>query len=154
MSLHRALALALPIASIAIVEPALAQPLPAQIPLPPLPLPQAPMVAPVQPYGAPAMPAPIAPPEPRSTTMMVAGIVMSALGGAMLHAAALYPVLHEDNCFGSSCSNERAVSGGFVLAGAALIAVGVPLLVIGAKHVRPPPTSRGTIGARGFAISF
>ncbi|MFT3776382.1 MAG: hypothetical protein QM820_64385 [Minicystis sp.] len=118
-------------------------------PVMPAPPPAAP------PLGLAAAPVPCAPPmEPRSTPMMIGGIVMTATGGALLHFAALYPVLHDDGCFGGSCSNDRSVAGGLALAGVVAVAVGVPLLVLGSKHVPVRAAALGGPSGSGWAWRF
>jgi hypothetical protein len=102
----------------------------------------------------PPPPVQVVPTEPRSSTMMIGGIVMAATGGALLHFAALYPVLHEDSCSGGACSNERSISGGMALAGVVAIAVGVPLLVVGARQVPVRAALLGAPGGAGWVWRF
>ena len=127
-------------------------PPPGALPAPP------PSTAPALPPGAVtlapvAQPAPCpVPTEPRSASMMIGGIVMTAVGGALLHLAALYPVLHENN--GCSSCSTRGVSGGLALGGAVAVVVGIPLLVYGTKHVPVRPGAAGGPGGAGWVWTF
>jgi|HubBroStandDraft_6_1064221.scaffolds.fasta_scaffold574407_2 hypothetical protein len=78
--------------------------------------------------------------------MMVGGIVIAATGGALLNIAALLPVL--------TGTSERSAAGGMFLGGAVAIAVGVPLMIIGGKHVPVQTAWTGAPGAKGWTWSF
>jgi drug/metabolite transporter (DMT)-like permease len=90
---------------------------------------------------APGPPPPVVLSERRSPGMMIAGIALAGLGGVGLAGGAIL-VLNSDvviDCSpGFACQNhdsQRATGYALMLVGAAGIAVGIPLIVIGAKRV-------------------
>jgi hypothetical protein len=105
-----------------------------------------------------AAPAPPPPPvalEPRNPTLMIGGIVIAAVGGAALHVAAILPVLQDTgNCAGSGCPSDRNAVGAMFLGGLVAIAVGIPLMVVGGKHVPVHTAWMGAPGSKGWAWSF
>jgi hypothetical protein len=101
-------------------------------------------------YGQPG--GPMAPPEPkerRSTGMMVTGIVLAGIGGlGFIVGVAVYSTaesrisdcayVYDYGAYGScdDDSDERQAAGiGMMIAGGALLAVGIPLAVVGGRKV-------------------
>jgi hypothetical protein len=183
--LLRALALAVSVAATLSPSSAFAAPPPTTPAVaPPLdPAPAAPIVAPLPPppypvlppgYGVPAYGAPLgayAPPQPvmkRNVPVMVAGIGVLVLA-AGLFAGAVVEVM-DGICItlgsGPSCPDTSPAVIGLSIGGVVALAVGIPMVVLGAKRVPmnadPPvmlepkglPAWAGAPAGRGWAWRF
>jgi len=95
------------------------------------------------------------PTERRSIGMMAAGIVMVSVSpiplvGALIYAAEGatcdgYDLASDGTYDNPNCSRNNAAAVGLTLTGLALIGVGVPLIVIGAKRVPVKPAVEATV---------
>ena len=114
-------------------------------------------------YGPPPGygPQPMAPAmERRSTGMMVGGIVLLSAGGLAMVIGSSLALTSTSSCtfqgFCSSNDGAQAAGYGVLIGGAVALAVGIPLLIYGAKKVpaqpdATAPTARAWIGAPGGA---
>jgi hypothetical protein len=88
------------------------------------------------PPGAYALPPPM---QRQSTGAMVGGIVGISLGGVLLLSAAVAAALADscsvDNNGFTTCSSNEGAAIGLTVAGIVLIAVGIPLVIYGARRV-------------------
>ena len=98
---------------------------------------------------------PLAPPvmERRSTAAMVSGIVLTSLGGASViyvGMAAMSGCSEPDTSTtgpstgGGNCEHHDNIVRGTLIGGAVAVAIGIPLLIYGAKRV-PAESTQGAI---------
>jgi hypothetical protein len=86
------------------------------------------------------------PKERNSTGMMVTGIVLTGVGviallsGAIVYTSANTQQTYDELCSGDFCryedrDDEKVAAAAVMIAGGAAIAIGIPLLVVGARKV-------------------
>lgn len=76
--------------------------------------------------------------ERNSTGMMVAGIVILSVGGVGFVVGGALVAEANDDCFDGSCKDEEMEVAGIItmIAGGSLVALGLPLTIVGARKVR------------------
>lgn len=99
--------------------------------------------------------------ERRSTGMMVGGIVLLSAGGLAMVIGSSLALTSSTTCnfdgFGCSSSGDSEAAGyGVLIGGAVALAVGIPLLIYGAKKVPAQPEATAVaapawVGAPGGA---
>ena len=96
------------------------------------------------------MPAPPAL-ERRSTGMMVGGIVLLSAGGLAMVIGSSVALTSSTGCtfngFCSSGEGSQAVGYGVLIGGAVALAVGIPMLIYGAKKVPARPEAATALAA-------